>query len=226
MPCARVDSDGLASIHNIQIPISKSEGTSSHRIMVERCACLITNEHFIREALVTCYITGDCDSQESQELGNSWNLGSSAQQKRAENTIILRRDWNATFVKRYWTIVPIKDILTNIILQLLKCTEGGFNLAWDVICAPKQTYFYQLVPFKLGDLPIVRINEFYSPQPSRRNYHDQPAGSFYYPPYSDFPKLTSSKLHPYFVILAALAAFRANEGILTPGQPRGNSSPG
>ncbi|TFY67722.1 hypothetical protein EVG20_g3850 [Dentipellis fragilis] len=187
--------------------------------MAERIACLITNEDSIREALAMCYITVDCDRQESQDLGNSWHLGSSAQQKRAENTVILRRDWHVTFVRKLWTLVPVKDTLTSIILQLLKCTEGGFNRAWDVICAPKQAYFYQLVSFKLGNLAIIRIEEFYSAnQHPRRSSRNESCGTFYYSPYTDFPKLTSSQLHPYFVILTALSAFRANEGILTPGQ--------
>ncbi|TFY52775.1 hypothetical protein EVG20_g10408 [Dentipellis fragilis] len=166
-------------------------------------ACLITNEKAVLSALSACSIIGQCRVKELEDLRPVWGV-EARYGEMPETMIILRKDWNATFRDQHWTLVPVKDMLTDIILQLLECKATGVYRPWNEICNPAITFRYELVSFKLGDLDILR---------SRSN----PRGAdLFSPPYAQFPNLTSRPLHPYFVILSAWTAFRANEKTLGP----------
>ncbi|TFY72563.1 hypothetical protein EVG20_g451 [Dentipellis fragilis] len=170
--------------------------------MVRVYACLITNESAVPEAIADCFITDICDPDEVN-LGDACGIYD-IRVKCVENSIKLRRDWIATFEQRCWTLIPVKDTLVDILTKLLECKNMKINRPWGVICSHKHAYRYQLVSFRLGNLTIISQN----PEP--------PHTTSYPAPYTKFPELTHRGLHPYWAIISAWTAFRANEKVLRP----------
>ncbi|TFY67724.1 hypothetical protein EVG20_g3852 [Dentipellis fragilis] len=165
-------------------------------------ACLITNDCGPPQALTKVCITEICDP--SEDLGEAWGLLNAADHEMDENTITLRKDWHATFADFCWTLVPRKNILQALVISLLEHRKKGVNGQWDAVCRRKRRFHYIFVPFKLGNLTILRDRD-----PKKRS-----ASGMYSSPYDNFPEIASSTLHPYFVVFSAWAAFRANEDIL------------
>ncbi|TFY52776.1 hypothetical protein EVG20_g10409 [Dentipellis fragilis] len=124
-------------------------------------------------------------------MGSAWDM-EGILDKRAECTITLRKDWNATFEEQRWTLVPPKTMLRQIIRKLIECKTTGIYRPWNEFPLDSASSSSTAIP-----------KERPAPKPGR-----------FTAPYEDFPLLTSRVLHPYFVILSAYTAFHANEGRL------------